>query len=80
MKNLSSKNAVYLTSEALKKINYDERKHILEATFSNKRTYQYKKVPATVWAELINIIQTKKSAGAYFNTTIKPFYDCVEII
>ncbi|MEP6466878.1 MAG: hypothetical protein ABJB05_11270 [Parafilimonas sp.] len=42
MKKLSHKNTVYLNSEALKMINYNEAKHILEATFYNDRIYQTK--------------------------------------
>jgi KTSC domain len=47
MKRIPHKNAVYLNSEALKTINYDESKNILEAVFTNDRIYQYKMFPAT---------------------------------
>ena len=79
MKKLSPENAVYLNSEALKMINYDEAKQILEATFNNSRTYQYKNVPRKVWKDFLKIIHADESAGAFINQKIKPFYNCTEI-
>jgi len=80
MKKLSHKNAVYLNSEALKMINYDEGKRALEATFNNDRTYQYKNVDKDVWMEFLAVIRSGNSAGAFINQQIKPFYKCVEIV
>jgi len=79
MKRLSHKNAVYLTSDALKMINYDADKRVLEATFNNDRTYQYKNVTKKVWKDFLAVIRSGNSAGAFINQHIKPFYDCVEI-
>lgn len=79
MKKLSHKTAIHLNSEALKKINYDEHKHILEATFSNGRTYQYTDVPEKIWKDFLNAIKSSDSAGAFINHQIKPFYKWVEI-
>ena len=79
MKKLLHTNAVYLDSQALKMINYDEDEHVLEATFNNNRTYHYKKVPQTIWSHFLNAIYRGASAGAFINKEIKPFYECVEI-
>jgi hypothetical protein len=79
MKKLSHKNAIYLNSEALKMINYDAAKHVLEATFNNDRVYQYKNVPENVWKDFLHAIHSDKSAGAFINQQIKPFYTCIEI-
>lgn len=79
MKRLSHKTAIYLHSEALKMINYSGEKHILEATFNNNRTYQYLHVPKNKWTAFLEVIQSGKSAGAFINQQIKPFYDWVEI-
>jgi hypothetical protein len=78
MKKLSHTNAIYLDSQALKMINYDEDEHILEATFNNDRTYQYKKVPNLIWLDLLKAMY-KGVADAFINKEIKPFYECVEI-
>ncbi len=78
-KKLSHKNAVYLNSEALKMINYDGGKKILEAMFNNNRWYQYFDVPIQVWMEFLAVIRSGDSAGAFINHQIKPFYKCVEI-
>ncbi len=79
MNKLLHTNAIYLDSEALKMINYDEEKHILEATFNNSRTYQYLQVSKNVWTDFLNAIYSGASAGAFINKEIKPFYKCVEI-
>ena len=79
MKRLSHTNAVYLNSEALKMINYDETRHVLEATFNNNRIYQYKDVPENVWKDFLHAIHSDKSAGAFINQQIKPFYKGIEI-
>lgn len=79
MKQLSHKNAVYLHSQALKMINYDKRKHILEATFNNDRIYHYTNVPHKIWKQFLEIIDDGESAGAFINQRIKPFYECVEV-
>lgn len=78
-KKLSPVNAVYLNSEALKKINYNESRNILEATFSNERTYQYMNVPGNIWIEFLAVINSGDSAGEFINTRIKPFYSCIEV-
>ena len=78
-KKLSHKNAIYLESEALKMVNYSEDDCILEAKFTNDRTYLYKSVPKKIWQELLTVIHADLSAGAFFNRKIKPFYDFVQI-
>jgi KTSC domain len=80
MKRIPHKNAVYLNSEVLKTINYDESKNILEAVFTNDRIYQYKNVPGNVWMEFLAAIHSGDSAGAFLNKEIKPFYNCRELI
>ena len=79
MKKLPHTNAIHLHSQALKIINYDEEKQILEATFNNKRTYQYKKIPKSLWKDFLKTIYAGLSAGAFINKEIKPFYEYVEI-
>ncbi len=79
MKKSFHNNTIHLNSEALKTISYDEDTHILEATFSNNRTYQYIKMPKRVWKDFLKTITAGKSAGAFINKRIKPFYKYVEI-
>jgi hypothetical protein len=79
MKMLPNKNALYLDSEALTKINYDEDKHLLEATFNNNRTYRYLKVSKAVWKDFLATIYAGASAGAFINKQIKPYYKCIEV-
>lgn len=79
MKKLSHTNAIYLDSEALKMINYDEDNHILEATFNNGITYQYFKISKNIWKDFLNATYSGASAGAFINKEIKPFYKCVKI-
>ena len=80
MKKFSHKNVVYLKSEAaLKMINYDEDKCILEATFNNNRTYHYENVAKKVWMDFLGVIRSGNSAGEFINQHIKPFYKCSEI-
>jgi len=79
MKKLSHKNVLYLDSEALKMINYDEALKILEVTFNNNRTYQYKNVPENIWEDFLDVIRSNQSAGAFINQQIKPFYKWIEI-
>ena len=79
MKKFSHSNAIYLDSQALKMINYDEDKHIMEATFNNNRTYQYMQVSNNIWTDFLAAIYSGASAGAFINKEIKPFYKSVEI-
>jgi hypothetical protein len=79
MNRLSHKNAVYLQSEALKMVNYDAAKQVLEATFNGDRIYQYENVSEKVWENFLDIIQKGESAGAFINQHIKPFYKCDEV-
>jgi len=79
VKKLSGINAVYLNSEALKMINYDETLKILEATFNSERTYQYMNVPENTWIEFLVVINSGDSAGEFINRWVKPFYNCIEI-
>lgn len=79
MKKLLHSNAIYLDSAALKMINYDEDKHIMEATFNNNRTYQYLQISNYLWMDFLAAIYSGASAGAFINKKIKPFYKCVEV-
>jgi hypothetical protein len=79
MKKLSHTNAIYLNSEALKMINYDEDAYILEATFNNNRTYQYFNFK-NIWTDFLTAIYSGESAGAFINKEIKPYYECVEVM
>jgi hypothetical protein len=79
MKKLSHSNAIYLDSQALKMISYDEDKHIMEATFNNNRTYQYLQVSLNIWRDFLAVIYSGASAGAFINKKVKPFYKSVEI-
>jgi len=79
MKRLPHKNAIYLDSAVLKMINYDEDRHLLEATFNNNRTYRYLKVSKAVWKDFLATIYAGASAGAFINKEIKPYYKCIEI-
>lgn len=60
-------------------INYDEDKYILEAEFSNGKTYQYFKIANNIWMDFLAVIYSGGSAGAFINKEIKPFYEYVEI-
>jgi len=79
MKKLSHNNAIYLESEALKMISYDEERYVLKATFNNNRTYQYMGVSNAVWVDFLNTIYSGASAGAFINKKIKPFYKYIEV-
>jgi hypothetical protein len=77
--NNNSKNIIHLNSTALKMLRYNEGKHILTATFSNERTYHYINVPKKLWKDFVAVIHSGRSAGAFMNKYIKPFYKSVEI-
>jgi hypothetical protein len=79
MKSNFQKNAIHLNSSALKVLYYNEDKHMLTATFNNDRTYHYINVPKKLWKEFLSVIDSGKSAGAFINKHVKPFYKSVEI-
>ena len=79
MKKVSHANAVYLNSEALKMINYDKDRNVLEAMFTNGSIYQYLDVPESIWEDFLTVIHSGKSAGTFINTAIKPFFKYTEI-
>ncbi len=79
MKKNLQKKAVRLNSSALKALDYNEDKNMLTATFNNNRTYHYINVPEKLWKEFLSVIDSGKSAGAFINKHIKPFYKSIEI-
>ena len=48
IKRLSPTSAVYLNSQALKMINYDKDRNVLEAMFTNGSIYQNLGVPESI--------------------------------
>ena len=79
MKSNFQKNAIRLNSSALKALHYNESEHILTTTFNNDRTYHYINVPKKIWKEFLSVIGSGKSAGAFMNKHIKPFYKSIEL-
>ncbi len=61
---------VYLSSSAIRAVEYDERTLVLAVTFTSGRTYDYYGVPQSVYSGLISAA----SAGDYFNRYIRDQY------
>ncbi|ARV57468.1 hypothetical protein BZZ01_01410 [Nostocales cyanobacterium HT-58-2] len=61
---------IVVESEYLRSVGYDDLNQVLEIEFQKGEVYQYKDVPATVYAGLMNA----PSHGKYFNANIKDFY------
>jgi hypothetical protein len=79
-KRLSRKNAVYTPNSATtQSINYDVNHHLLEVAFTSGEIYQYLHVPASLWNEYKQVIQSGNSSGTFLNTRIKPIYTYVKI-
>ena len=64
-------------STDLKSVGYDEAQKILEVEFLNKSIYQYSRVTADIYENLINA----NSKGEYFSAKIKNnrLYGCRKI-
>lgn len=65
-----------IKSSNIRSVGYDIKSMVLEVEFHNGRVYQYQKVPALAVQELLKA----KSAGRYFNETIRKSYQYYEVI
>lgn len=60
---------VAVESSVLKSVGYDEEKKVLETELINNAVYEYYKVPASEFFNLINA----PSTGEYYNKNIKKY-------
>lgn len=56
-------------SSVLKSVGYDENKKVLETELVNDSIYEYYKVPASEYLNLMNAL----SLGEYYNKNIKKY-------
>lgn len=70
-KKLSTANQTYVSSSAVRSIDYSVSTETLELEFINNQVYHYYNVPKQVWEKTINVIKTGKSLGAFVNEEIK---------
>jgi hypothetical protein len=64
-----------IDSTAIARVGYDAARQILRLEYKNGRTYDYFKVPPTIYKQLLNA----ESAGEFVNLEIKPDYDYSEV-
>ncbi len=77
---LNSKNKLQtLNSGTTTYIDYAETKQILEVEFIGGRTYQYLKVPPSIWLNYKQSVVDGKSSGEFVNLIIKPNYPFREV-
>ena len=68
---LSTTNQTYVSSSAVRSIDYSVSSETLELEFINNQVYHYYKVPMQVWEKTVNMVKTGKSLGAFVNDEIK---------
>ena len=68
---LSTTNQTYVSSSAVRSIDYSVSSETLELEFINNQVYHYYKVPRQVWEKTVNMVKTGKSLGAFVNDEIK---------
>jgi hypothetical protein len=66
---------ITVDSTTLRTVGYDAERQLLQIEFQNRSTYQYFKVPPTVYEKLLHA----PSKGAYFNRAIRPQFDCTQV-
>jgi hypothetical protein len=65
-------NRLPVNSSVLRSVGYDGPTATLEVEFHNGPVYEYRNVPADVYAGLMSAT----SKGHYFDATIRTSYDC----
>ena len=70
-KKLSTTNQTYVSSSALRSIDYSTSTEILELEFINNQVYHYYKVPRNVWEKTMDVVKTGKSLGTFVNEEIR---------
>lgn len=68
---LSTTNQTYVSSSAVRSIDYSVSSETLELEFINNQVYHYYKVPKQVWEKTIDVVKTGKSLGTFVNEEIK---------
>ena len=66
---------IVVNSTTLRTVGYDAQRQLLQIQFQNRSIYQYFDVPAGVYEALLQA----PSKGAYFNRSIRPRFDYVQI-
>lgn len=64
-----------VSSSNLSSVGYEAATAVLEVEFTNGRVYQYLRVPAVHYYNVISAA----SPGSYFNTHIKDAFACVRL-
>jgi hypothetical protein len=64
-----------MPSQVIARIDYDERKHVLDITFLSGHVYRYYAVPVTEY----NAMKAASSKGSYLNEHIKKKYAFTKI-
>lgn len=70
-KKLSTTNQTYVSSSAVRSIDYSTSSETLELEFINNQVYHYYKVPKTVWEKTMDVVKMGKSLGTFVNEEIR---------
>ncbi|HYF32045.1 MAG TPA: KTSC domain-containing protein [Chitinophagaceae bacterium] len=70
-KKLSTTNQTYVSSSAVRSIDYSTSSEILELEFINNQVYHYYKVPRQVWEKTISLVKSGKSLGTFVNEEMR---------
>ena len=70
-KKLSTTNQTYVSSSAVRSIDYSMSSETLELEFINNQVYHYYNVPKQVWEKTMDVVKTGKSLGTFVNEQIK---------
>ena len=68
---LGTKNKVRVDSQAVRSIDYSPGSRTLEVVFIDGEVYHYYKVPARVWKEIQEVIESGGSVGTFVNLDVK---------
>ena len=70
-KKLSTTNQTYVSSSAVRCLDYSVSSETLEVEFINNQVYHYYNVPKQVWDKTIDVVKTGKSLGEFVNDEIR---------
>ncbi|HEX6192282.1 MAG TPA: KTSC domain-containing protein [Chitinophagaceae bacterium] len=68
---LSTTNQTYVSSSAVRSIDYSVSTETLELEFINNQVYHYYNVPKQVWEKTMDVVKMGKSLGTFVNEEIR---------
>jgi hypothetical protein len=71
---LNTENFTVVTSRAVRSVDYDAKKKIIEIEFTTGQVYHYENALPEQWRKIYSLIPKQKGLGGYINTEFKSYF------